>query len=527
MEATLPPILPEEVLGWLLMRRSGLPSTSKLSIVAASGNSLRFADIEKATRQQEEELLQERQRQPSHRPHRTYWVESEGSWGLFLNDVTDQLEGDADDQQIQWVDQDAFHELVGVASSVEQSGASDETAWFNDGRFDWQWHEDEWHACTDDGWVAFSDLKPWLDVEEIMFQDQAADKEVQDLYASFDQKVRSFREARDAVYSKGKNRGFYHGLKGKLIKGSSKGKSKVSMAKPSSSHVLAVQSVGGKGKGSPVGKPGYSGCFICGDRSHDFRSCPKRGQSSMSSTSSASKSKPICFATVTDEVFMLEETDLEPPPTTLSLSAVHRMVLAASSGGGEASSDSSRLGFAVVDTGATETVGSLDAIEYVMSCRRGIFGAEEIGVCTDRVKRFKFGNAQERVAESFVHLPQTIDGVSTSLGVYTLDVPGVPILLGIKTLGKLGATIAVDPPSLEFTKLFPGVRIPLKRGNNGHLLLDLCHDWNGKEKSGFGERHDMDMRHGINMSEHEAQVHQVHVVHGLHRMERMQWNTST
>ena len=37
----------------------------------------------------------------------------------------------------------------------------------------------------------------------------------------------------------------------------------------------------------------------------------------------------------------------------------------------------------------------------------------------------------------------------------------------------------------------------------------------------------MDMRHGINMSEHEAQVHQVHVVHGLHRMERMQWNTST
>ena len=60
-------------------------------------------------------------------------------------------------------------------------------------------------------------------------------------------------------------------------------------------------------------------------------------------------------------------------------------------------------------------------------------------------------------------------------------------------------------------------------------MVTCCwiHDWNGKEKSGFGERHDMDMRHGINMSEHEAQVHQVHVVHGLHRMERMQWNTST
>jgi hypothetical protein len=98
-------------------------------VVAASGNSLRFVDIEKAMRQQEEELLmQEGHRQPSHRPHRTYWVESDGSWGLFLNDFADQLEGDADDQQIQWVDQDAFQELVGVASTVEQPGASDETA---------------------------------------------------------------------------------------------------------------------------------------------------------------------------------------------------------------------------------------------------------------------------------------------------------------------------------------------------------------------------------------------------------------
>ena len=35
---------------------------------------------------------------------------------------------------------------------------------------------------------------------------------------------------------------------------------------------------------------------------------------------------------MTDEVFTVEETDLEPPPTALPLSAVHRMVLAASLG---------------------------------------------------------------------------------------------------------------------------------------------------------------------------------------------------
>ena len=50
-------VLPEEVLGWLLLRRSNLSSGSKLSIQAAAGNSLKFNDIERAMRQQEDELL--------------------------------------------------------------------------------------------------------------------------------------------------------------------------------------------------------------------------------------------------------------------------------------------------------------------------------------------------------------------------------------------------------------------------------------------------------------------------------------
>jgi hypothetical protein len=64
-EKDLPAILPEEVLGWLPMRRSGLSSTSRLSIQASAGNSLRFYDVEQAMRQQDDELLsQERQKAP-------------------------------------------------------------------------------------------------------------------------------------------------------------------------------------------------------------------------------------------------------------------------------------------------------------------------------------------------------------------------------------------------------------------------------------------------------------------------------
>ena len=78
----------------------------------------------------------------------------------------------------------------------------------------------------------------------------------------------------------------------------------------------------------------------------------------------------------------------------------------------------------MTDTGATETVRSLEAIEYMLHQRSQRYGHEEVGVDPNKNKRFKFGNAQERWSESFLLLPQKVAGQPTSLGVYTLDVPG-------------------------------------------------------------------------------------------------------
>ena len=61
---------------------------------------------------------------------------------------------------------------------------------------------------------------------------------------------------------------------------------------------------------------------------------------------------------------------------------------------------------------------------------------------------------------------------------YTLDVPGVPVLLGIKTMDKMDALLNIRDRTLEFTAIFPGTKIPLIKGQNRHLLLDLCQDWN-------------------------------------------------
>ena len=70
-----------------------------------------------------------------------------------------------------------------------------------------------------------------------------------------------------------------------------------------------------------------------------------------------------------------------------------------------------------------------------------------------------------------------MNGEPTLLGVYAMDVPRIPILLGIRTLCKLGAILDLSHDTVEFRKIFPGTKISLIRDKNGHLLLDLCSDW--------------------------------------------------
>ena len=447
------------------MRRSGLPSAAKLSIQAAAGNSLKFSDVERAMRQQEDELMaQERQRQTS-RPQRSYWVESEGQWGLFMQDF-DEHELPTDDQ-VHWLEADRVHDLWGTPE--ESDFDHDSQIMYSDG-FEWHWYDDDWSTQLASGeWIAYSDMKPWLDIDDVAVSDPGAAKELQELFVAFDSKVRSFKEAREAVYQKGKNRGFFKGSKPKgRGKGSTKGK------KSSGSPVYSLQGSTGKGKGTnPVLKPGYTGCFICADKGHDFRHCPKRNQSSASSTST---SKPR-----TGMIGMV--TEVEEPTSPIARSPpsddVQRLILAASGVG----SGPDRLAFAVIDAGATETVGSLDAIEYVMETRASHFGQERVDIDVKRRKRFKFGNAQEREAENYLLLPQVVNGRPTTLGVYTLDVPSVPILIGIKSLRRLGAIVDVERPALIFRKNFEGIQIPLLRGSNGHLLLDLCKDWCSESRS--------------------------------------------
>ena len=102
-------------------------------------------------------------------------------------------------------------------------------------------------------------------------------------------------------------------------------------------------------------------------------------------------------------------------------------------------------GYGVLDLGATETVGSLESIERVVVKRHEMTGQwDTIKVLPDGKKPFRFGNGSVQESESFILLPQQVGSRRILLGIYTLMAERVPILIGVKTLTKLGAIIDVQ-----------------------------------------------------------------------------------
>ena len=74
-------------------------------------------------------------------------------------------------------------------------------------------------------------------------------------------------------------------------------------------------------------------------------------------------------------------------------------------------------------------------------------------------------------------MKQQVGNHEIKLGAYTIDASGVPLLLGIRTLERLGAILDTKQGFLVMKTVDPTLVVPLKRSPTGHLLLDLCSNW--------------------------------------------------
>ncbi|CAL1136371.1 unnamed protein product, partial [Cladocopium goreaui] len=130
-------VLPDEILGWLLLRRANLSSANRLAVQSSVQNSLFFRDIENALRDQEEELLQADQHRLPHRK-RTYWVEDQGVWGLLVSE--DAVDDAA--TEIHWVGSHLPAEVYVPEYADEENEEAEEIHWSYD--------YDGWHGHVQD-----------------------------------------------------------------------------------------------------------------------------------------------------------------------------------------------------------------------------------------------------------------------------------------------------------------------------------------------------------------------------------------
>ena len=447
-------VLPDEVLGWLLLRRANLSASSRLSVQASVNNSLRFHDLEIALRDQEEELLQADQQRGRHDggKRRSYWVEEEGQWGLVVSGIEEMAE---DAAEVHWVGSQLPSDVY------EPSAAASNQETYDDDEIYWNLESDGWHGymldnfgywMKTDGYGTFwssEDPQAELTPEEA--------KELDEAYMAYENKARTFLQSRQLQKAKGTSRGFYPlgmmkgGKKGKGKGKSKKGKGFGTFSPSSTSQAKPLFAAQGEHSTSTTS----SGCFICGDKGHGFRACPKRGSHSQFGKGGKKGTFWVeaLHASDLDFIGMVQLAD-------------------------EIIYDTS--GYGVLDLGATETVGSLEALETLMAKRANLHGnQEDVEVYTgaSSQKPFRFGNGGVQFSSSYVLVHQKLGEQSVLLGMYTIDAERVPILIGMRTLVKLGAVIDVAGRWMVLANVAPTLKIPLAKSKAGHLLVNLTEDW--------------------------------------------------
>ncbi len=393
----------------------------------------------------------------------SFWVENNGEWGLL---AMDDAEGEdiMDSSEIHWVG--SASNLLGIYS-VENN--QHETMWMQEPDGGWLL----WTADPTDGEYYTQDASgmywAWSDWEaNSAFAHFSSDqqKELEEAYAAYEGKMRTFSEARNLIHSKQQSRGFFPRKGFGKTKNKNKGKSKggsfnfstsgrppMSMPPPRPSTSQSSMAMATQDVLAVPGSSGFSGCFICGSLTHGFRECPNRGKG-------RGKQGGTVFM-VTD----VEDT-LPPSPPSSWVTLVANV------------DHPEEMGYGVIDTGATESVASLEALEKILSRRSLKFGAKEgFKVIKGPHKTFKFGNGLTQSAESFILLPQTLGDVTVSLGLFTIDASGVPVLIGIRSLEKLGAIIDCTRGALVLKAVDAALLVPLARSKSGHLLLNLCDNW--------------------------------------------------
>ena len=116
LDLGLPEVLPTELTGWIMLRKSALNAAQRLNVLSSMGNSLKAEDVERGLRGAEDELrLVEREREGRPKGHskgkrrNTFWIEQDDQWGILLTEEAD-TEDILEQNEVHWLSTNAMEQ---------------------------------------------------------------------------------------------------------------------------------------------------------------------------------------------------------------------------------------------------------------------------------------------------------------------------------------------------------------------------------------------------------------------------------
>lgn len=138
--------------------------------------------------------------------------------------------------------------------------------------------------------------------------------------------------------------------------------------------------------------------------------------------------------------------------------------------------DAIQAGKAIIDGGATATLGSVGAMEVLAQRNREVHGDDKMTIDREQRPLFHFGNGASQRCLSTVQLGVQADEKQGELTVHVHEAKSVPILIGIQALRKMGAIIDFKHDVAVFSSLNPCKLVKLEQSVTGHQLLPLVGD---------------------------------------------------
>ena len=199
-----------------------------------------------------------------------------------------------------------------------------------------------------------------------------------------------------------------------------------------------------------------SKCFRCGG-AHSTSACPQKEQSG-AKTNSANVGQEVHFTFMTTEATALTANS---DANELHAMSLHELV---------------QSGKAIIDGGATASVGSADALDQIRLLNQQQGSSRDLNLKFDGCPSFRFGNNGKTQCLSTAQLDVPLAEKTGKMQIHAHDIPQQPVLLSISALRSLGAVIDFQEDSCILKNIDPQRVVQLERAPSGHQLFPLTQD---------------------------------------------------